>query len=61
MLKVHLRQGTSPKTQYLMKTKDLILLFYLVQGEGEADSDWQGPLQGPAGWHVPWSTGVGFF
>lgn len=31
---MHLRQGTKPKTQYLMKTKDLKLLFYLVRGEG---------------------------
>lgn len=43
------------------KRLKIALLFSSGRGEWtEADSDWQGPLQGPAGWHVPWSTGVGF-
>lgn len=46
-------------------TKTSMAPLFLVQSNGkgkwtETDSDWQGPLQGPTGWHVPWSTGVGF-
>lgn len=43
------------------KRLKIALLFSSERGERtEADSDWQGPLQGPTGWHAPWSTGVGF-
>lgn len=64
MLKVQ-REGTIPKTPYLMRQKLQIVPLFLVQSNGkgkwrEADSDWQGPLQGHTGWHIPWSTGVGF-